>query len=169
MSDAHTSLHLPVHVKKHKFSSNRHVILYTMFFKLMWGVVLTAERCFWQVNSGSRLTVGWRSSFMREVTKARVTAAGTRVIILFILHLVKSGIALPHMRSRVYIPKIKTEKNLTLPACTALFSTCWMWLQGSLQGQTEQSRLEDDCVPSFLYDTTYVQYELRDNRNKTAH
>lgn len=72
MSDAHTSLHLPVHVKKHKFSSNRHVILYTMFFKLMWGVVLTAERCFWQVNSGSRLTVGWRSSFMREVTKARV-------------------------------------------------------------------------------------------------
>lgn len=47
-----------------------------------------------------------------------------------------------------------------------------VWLQGSLRGQTEQSRLEDDCVPSFpvfFNDTTYVQYELRDNRNKTAH
>lgn len=48
--------------------------------------------------------------------------------------------------------------------CSA-FSTCTK--KEVFGGQTEQSRLEDDCVPSFP--VFFVEQPMYINRNKTAH
>lgn len=54
------SLRLPVHVKKTQAQLKQTDTLYdTQCSSSSCGVVLTAEGCFWQVSSGSRLTGGW--------------------------------------------------------------------------------------------------------------
>lgn len=131
--ERHISLNLHVRKKnKNKFSCNRHITQYTMFFKLMGGgVVQTAGRCFWQkLTLAASWLVGAINGLIHERSHesedllTSMYSSRPRVVIVFNLHQFEVWHFLPYMISRVIIPKNRKQKQKpTLPACTALFST----------------------------------------------
>lgn len=95
--------HLPVHVKKNQFRQTD-TLHCTQCSSSSWWVVLTAERCFWQVT----VAAGLVKELIRESQKPYMSKYSRRASVLLSslnLHLLKSGI------TRVNIPKTETEKN----------------------------------------------------------
>lgn len=133
-------------------------------------VVPTDEGWFWQVNSGSRLTVwGWQVKLIHERShKSKDSFDGTAaagLIIAFHLHLLKSGIAL---RSRVNIHKRTTQKNHPPSMhCSVFYLLTSGGASRAKQSKADERRL-CSLIPCFLYDTTMNSMSYMTTETKQA-
>lgn len=111
----------------------------------------------------------WEKSQKKRGLHFKVQQQGACVIIVFNLHLLKSGIIIAFLTwdPELIFPEQNRKKNGLSQHALLCILLAYVWLQGSLQGQTEQSRLEDDCVPSFpvffmtqpMYSKSYMTIE----------
>lgn len=143
MSAAHLTPSTTKEEKKKKFKQTN-TLYNTQCSSGSCGVVLTAGRCFWQVNGSSRSTgAGVHSRKESQKQGLFISRYSCRACVLSFLICIFWKFTVSCFWSGFNVPKAKQKPPNTI---TALLPTL---TRGDLWGQTEPITLQDDHVPSF--------------------